>query len=86
MHDGLLVPDLGCGREKLVSTGKERLEEIRAVGMDKLRSIIGTTRIDNLNNKDVRRIIGVQKFRDTWIILLRWLCHPGRVKDGQGDT
>ena len=46
--------------------GEER-SRIRVVQMDKLRGLLGTRRIDNVPNSQIRELCGVMKRVDKWI-------------------
>ena len=76
MHETLLVPVLMYGSETTIRREEER-SRIRAVQMDKIRSLLGIRRMDRVLNARIRELCGMAKGVDERIEedVLHWFNH-----------
>ena len=60
LHETLIVPVLMYGSETMIWKEEER-SRIRAVQMDKIRSLLGIRRMDRVPNARIRELFGMAK-------------------------
>ena len=78
----LLVPVFMYSSETMIWKEKER-SRIRAVQMDKIRSLLGIRRMDRVPNARIRELCGMAKGVDERIEedVLHWFSHVERIEN-----
>ena len=82
LHETLLVSLLMYGSGTMIWKKEER-SRIRAVQMDKIRSLLGIRRMDRVPNARIRELCGMAKGVDERIKedVLNWFSHVERMEN-----
>ena len=82
LHETLLVPVLMYGSETMIWK-EEESSSIRAVQMDKIKSLLGIRRMDRVPNARTREMCGMAKGGDERIEedVLHWFSYVERMEN-----